>query len=63
MAIRGAWHILQDATRLPQPGRITVTFGPLVRPDPNAGDDWREIVRLRDETRETIARNVGEPLL
>jgi len=63
VAIRGARHILRDETLLPRPGRITVTFGPLLRPDPNAGDDWREIVRLRDTTREIIARNVGEPLL
>jgi hypothetical protein len=32
-------------------------------PDRAAGDDWREIVRLRDETREIIGRNAGEPLL
>ncbi|MGA3295617.1 MAG: AMP-binding protein [Candidatus Acidiferrales bacterium] len=63
VAIRGARQILRDGTRLPRPGRITVTFGPLVRPDPNTGDDWREVVRLRDTTREIIARNVGEPLL
>jgi 1-acyl-sn-glycerol-3-phosphate acyltransferase len=63
VAICGARHILRDETRLPRPGRITVTFGPLLRPDPSAGDDWREIVRLRDTTREIIARNAGEPLL
>jgi fatty-acyl-CoA synthase len=63
VAIRGARHILRDETRLPRPGRITVTFGPLLRPDPSVGDDWREIVRLRDTAREIIARNVGEPLL
>jgi len=63
VAIHGARHILRDGTRLPRPGRITVTFGPLLRPDPSAGDDWREIVRLRDTTRAIIARNAGEPLL
>jgi fatty-acyl-CoA synthase len=63
VAVRGARHILRDHTILPRPGRVTVTFGPLLAPDPTAGDDWREIVRLRDATREIIARNVGEPLL
>ncbi|HKV03599.1 MAG TPA: AMP-binding protein [Candidatus Acidoferrales bacterium] len=63
VAVRGARQILKDGTYLPRPGRVTVTFGPLIAPDPAAGDDWREIVRLRDATREIIARNVGEPLL
>jgi fatty-acyl-CoA synthase len=63
VAIRGARRILRDETRLPKPGRITATFGPFVRPNPNVGDDWREVVQLRDETRAIIARNTGEPLL
>jgi len=63
VAIRGARQILRDETRLPRPGKITATFGPLLIPDPSSGDDWREIVRLRDTTREIIARNTGEPLL
>ena len=63
VAVRGARHILRDHTFLPRTGRVTVTFGPLLAPDPAAGDDWREIVRLRDATREIIARNSGEPLL
>jgi fatty-acyl-CoA synthase len=63
VAVRGARRILRDRTYLPRPGRITLTFGPLVEPDPAAGDDWREIVRLRDATREIIARNSGEPML
>jgi fatty-acyl-CoA synthase len=63
VAIRGARRILRDETRIPRPGKITVTFGPLLRPAPGAGDDWHEIVRLRDVTREIIARNSGEPLL
>jgi fatty-acyl-CoA synthase len=63
VAIRGARQILRDKTYLPKRGRLTVTFGPLVMPNPSAGDDWHEIVRLRDETREIISRNSGEPLL
>jgi 1-acyl-sn-glycerol-3-phosphate acyltransferase len=63
VAVHGARQILRDKTFLPRRGRITVTLGPLVFPDPSAGDDWHEIVRLRDTTREIIARNAGEPLL
>jgi len=63
VAIRGARQILRDGTILPRPGKLTVTFGPLVKADPRSGDDWREIVRLRDRTREIMARNSGEPLL
>ena len=63
VAIRGARRILRDETRIPRPGRVTVTFGPLVTPTPGVGDDWHEVVRLRDETRTIIAQNTGEPVL
>jgi fatty-acyl-CoA synthase len=63
MSLRGTREILRDKTILPLPGKITVTFGPLLSPDPAAGDDWHEIVRLRDATRQVIGRNSGESLL
>jgi fatty-acyl-CoA synthase len=63
VAVRGARQILRDGNYLPRPGRVTVTFGPLIEPNPEAGDDWREIVRLRDATRKTIADNTGEPMI
>jgi len=63
VSVRGARKILRDKTKLPRPGRITLTFGPLVIPNRAAGNDWQEIVRLRDTTRDLIARNSGEPLL
>ncbi|MGH9562561.1 MAG: 1-acyl-sn-glycerol-3-phosphate acyltransferase, partial [Terracidiphilus sp.] len=63
VAIRGARTILRDKTILPRRGPITVTYGPLVVPNRAAGGDWHEIVRLRDATREIIARGAGEPLL
>jgi fatty-acyl-CoA synthase len=63
VSVRGARRILRDKTRLPRPGRVTLTFGPLVTPDCGAGEDWHEIVRLRDTTRSIIAGNTGEPLL
>lgn len=63
VAIRGARQILRDKTYLPKFGRLTITFGPLVEPEPKSKSEWQEIVRLRDETREIVARNSGEPLL
>ncbi|HTU33093.1 MAG TPA: AMP-binding protein [Candidatus Acidoferrum sp.] len=62
VAIRGARQILRDKTYLPKFGRVMVTLGPLIYPTPGA-NDWQEIVRLRDETRAIIARNVTEPVL
>jgi fatty-acyl-CoA synthase len=63
VAVRGARRILRDGTYLPRPGSVTLTFGPLIFPHTSSGDDWREIVRLRDETREAIARNTGEAMI
>jgi 1-acyl-sn-glycerol-3-phosphate acyltransferase len=63
LAMRGARQILRDRTLLPRPGKVRVTIGPLVMPRQSEGSDWREIVRLRDETRMIIARNTGEALL
>ena len=63
VSIRGARQVLRDKTILPRRGRVTLTFGELVTPNPEAGNDWQEIVRLRDATREAIARNAGEALL
>jgi 1-acyl-sn-glycerol-3-phosphate acyltransferase len=63
VAVRGARGILRDGTYLPRPGSVTLTFGPLIFPNTSSGDDWREIVRLRDETREVIANNTGEAMI
>jgi len=62
VAVRGARELLRDETYLPKPGRVTLTMGPLIEPRARA-EDWREIVRLRDETRELIASGAGECLL
>jgi 1-acyl-sn-glycerol-3-phosphate acyltransferase len=64
IAIRGLRQILRDETVLPKPGRITITFCPPLAPDTSAGASaWKEIVRLRDASREKIAAHCGEPLL
>jgi fatty-acyl-CoA synthase len=63
VSVRGARQVLRDKTLLPRRGKVTVTFGPLIVPNASPPDDWHEIVRLRDVTRETLARNSGESLL
>jgi fatty-acyl-CoA synthase len=63
VAIRGARQILRDRTLLPRPGHVTMTISAPIAPNPAAGDDWHEIVRLRDETRKIIALNSGEALI
>jgi fatty-acyl-CoA synthase len=79
VAVRGAREILRDKTYLPRFGRVSVEFGPLLQPEPisdagagkpgapptttGAESDWQKIVRLRDATREIIARHADEPLL
>ncbi len=62
IAVRGARTLLRDETYLPKPGKVEMTVGPLIVPRAGAGN-WQEIVRLRDETREVIARGAAEPLL
>ncbi|MFZ0639543.1 MAG: AMP-binding protein [Candidatus Acidiferrales bacterium] len=62
IAVRGARELLRDETYLPKPGRVILTVGPLIESNASA-DGWREIVRLRDETREVIARGADESLL
>ena len=44
------------------PGRITITIAPPIAP-PSYTEDWQQIVRVRDEARETIARFAHETLL
>jgi fatty-acyl-CoA synthase len=60
LALRGAREIWRDHTLLPRPGRVTLTFCPPIEP---AGEDWKQIVRLRDAARDAIAGPSGEPLL
>jgi hypothetical protein len=55
---------------LPKPTSVTITLHPPIFPkaqnrvgesaDPS---DWQELIRLRDATREAIARDSGEPML
>jgi hypothetical protein len=49
--LQGTREILATDTWLPRPGTITVIVGAPITP---ASGEWREIVRLRDRTREEI---------
>jgi 1-acyl-sn-glycerol-3-phosphate acyltransferase len=65
VSLAGTRHFLRDGTYLPRPTSVTITLSPALSPKVAAPDssDWREVVRLRDATREQIARHSGEPLL
>ncbi len=65
VSLRGARHFLRDGTYLPRPAAVTITLSSPLSPKTMEPDssDWHEVVRLRDATREQIARHSGEPLL
>jgi len=67
VSLAGTRRFLRDRTYLPRPTSVTITLSPPIYPSasvPN-GDPRQlpEIVRLRDLSREAIARHSGEPLL
>ncbi|HVA94592.1 MAG TPA: AMP-binding protein [Candidatus Dormibacteraeota bacterium] len=62
IALAGVRRMLRDATWLPRHAPISITICPPILPQSDASD-WKEIVRVRDAARETIARFAGEPLL
>ncbi|OGK85302.1 MAG: hypothetical protein A2X53_07010 [Candidatus Rokubacteria bacterium GWA2_70_23] len=57
VTIRGTREILPADTWLPRQGPITLAIGAPIAPE---GDGWPALVRLRDCSRETIARRLGE---
>ena len=70
ISLEGTRKILKDRTHIPRPGRVKITVHPPIYPKAaraqgSTGDlsAWRELIRLRDATREVIARDSGEPLL
>jgi 1-acyl-sn-glycerol-3-phosphate acyltransferase len=70
ISLAGTRHFLRDGTYLPKPTSVTITLHPPIFPKPlkHAGEnadssDWQELIRLRDATREAIARDSGEPML
>lgn len=64
VALRGTRRFLRDGTFLPKPSSIRVTVCPPFFPaSGDAGREWAEVLRLRDETRRTISTHSGEPLV
>jgi 1-acyl-sn-glycerol-3-phosphate acyltransferase len=66
VSLAGTRKFLRDRTILPRPTHVTITLSPPIYPKRIADGDvsqLQEIVRLRDKTREAIARFSGEPLL
>jgi fatty-acyl-CoA synthase len=70
VSLVGTRKILRDGTFLPRPGNIRITVAaPIATHEVSVtGDgkqvaDWHELIRLRDETRAAIGRNLDEPVL
>ncbi len=66
VSLAGTRRFLRDRTFLPRPTRVTITLSPPIYPSealPSGGPrHLPEIVRLRDLSREAIARHSGEPI-
>lgn len=69
ISLAGTRKFLRDGTYLPRPTSVTITLSPPIHPriagasSASASADWHELLRLRNQTREAIARHVPEPLL
>ena len=66
VSLAGTRRFLRDRTFLPRPTSVTITLSPPIYPSaamPSGGArHLPEIVRLRDLSREAIARHSGEPI-
>jgi fatty-acyl-CoA synthase len=70
VSLAGTRKFLREGTILPRPSRVTITVSAPIYPhvagaaaSGGESSDWHELIRLRDQTREAIARHVGEPVL
>jgi fatty-acyl-CoA synthase len=68
VSLTGTRRFLRDKTYLPRPTSVTITMGAPIYPQAQGTSAsqtarWRELIRLRDETRAAIAQDVPEPLL
>jgi len=67
VSLAGTRRFLRDRTILPRPTRVTITLSPPIYSvrlaDSSESNRLREMVRLRDLTREVIAQHSDEPLL
>ena len=66
VSLAGTRDFLRDGTYFPRPVHVTITLSPPIYPQ-RAGnsqtENWHELVRLRDASREAIGRYSGEPVL
>jgi len=70
VSLAGTRRFLRDGTYLPRPTSVVITVSPPIYPRVSSdaakaeeSSAWHELIRLRDATREAIARYTGEPLL
>jgi fatty-acyl-CoA synthase len=70
VSLAGTRQFLREGTILPRPTSVTITLSPPIYPQVAAATPtgtqspgWRDLIRLRDTTREAIARHSGEPML
>jgi len=70
ISLAGTRKVLRDGTYMPRPSSVTITVHPPIYPKTISGDgcagdssEWQELIRMRDATREEIARDSGEPVL
>jgi 1-acyl-sn-glycerol-3-phosphate acyltransferase len=58
IAIRGTRFKMRSETWFPRKGPVTITIGKPLTPH---GTDWNAALKLRNQVREDIVRNCGEP--
>ncbi len=71
VSLAGTRNFLRDGTILPRHSHVTITLSPAIYPQTkNSGgakegdpSGWHELIRLRDATRDAIAKYTGEPVL
>jgi 1-acyl-sn-glycerol-3-phosphate acyltransferase len=65
VSLAGTRRFMRDGTILPRPTKVTITISAPIYPQPANGRDneLKEMVRLRDLTRDLVARHSGEALL
>jgi fatty-acyl-CoA synthase len=69
VSLCGTRDFLPDMAYLPRPSSVTITLSPPIFPRVMRGEnaaegaDWHELIRLRDATRDAVARESGEPVL
>jgi fatty-acyl-CoA synthase len=70
VSLAGTRKFLREGTYIPRPTSVTITLSPPIHPHQSAASpttpesaSWHDLIRLRDQTRQAIAKHSGEPLL